>query len=87
MHPSSPFKILTVLTFLALNAAWMVGCSKEESELAEEPNTDSQVERAATEDWPQFRGDPALTGIALGSLPENPALLWSFKTEGPEVGS
>jgi outer membrane protein assembly factor BamB len=30
--------------------------------------------------WPGFRGNPALTGVANGSLPGSPSLLWSFKT-------
>ena len=38
---------------------------------------------AIAEDWPMFRGNPALTGIAQGSLPAKPELLWSFKTQGP----
>ena len=32
-------------------------------------------------DWPMFRGDSALQGIARAPLPEKPALLWKFKTE------
>ena len=36
------------------------------------------ISRAA--DWPQFRGNPALTGVAEGRLPDQPVLLWSFKT-------
>ena len=38
-------------------------------------------------DWPMFRGQPALTGIAPGHLPEKPALLWTFKTAGPVKSS
>lgn len=34
-------------------------------------------------DWPMFRGAPALTGVATGHLPDKPALLWTFKTQGP----
>ena len=33
-------------------------------------------------DWPVFRGNPALTGVAAGPLPTNSALLWTFKTAG-----
>jgi hypothetical protein len=33
-------------------------------------------------DWPQFRGDPSLSGVAKGSLPGKPVLLWTFKTGG-----
>src|SRR6267378_3132784 len=40
------------------------------------------VATAHASDWPMFRGDPALQGSAPGSLPEKPALLWTFKTQG-----
>ncbi|MCL2027120.1 MAG: PQQ-binding-like beta-propeller repeat protein [Bacteroidales bacterium] len=33
------------------------------------------------DDWSIFRGNPALTGYTDVSLPENPALLWIFKSE------
>ncbi len=32
--------------------------------------------------WPVFRGDARLTGIAKGNLPDDIGLLWSFKTGG-----
>ena len=38
-------------------------------------------------DWPMFRGGPALTGVAAGSLPERLSLLWTFKTAGPVKSS
>jgi len=34
-------------------------------------------------DWPQFRGNPSLTGIAADPMPDKPALLWTYKTGGP----
>ena len=34
-----------------------------------------------------FRGGPALTGIAAGTLPDRLGLLWSFKTAGPVKSS
>ena len=34
-----------------------------------------------------FRGGPALTGVAGGSLPERLDLLWTFKTAGPVKSS
>src|SRR6185436_6498317 len=30
-------------------------------------------------DWPQFRGDPALTGVARSTLPAQPKLLWTYE--------
>jgi len=32
-------------------------------------------------DWPSFRGNPQLTGVATDSLPENLELLWTFAAE------
>jgi outer membrane protein assembly factor BamB len=37
-------------------------------------------------DWPIFRGDSSLSGVAAGSLPDRFKLLWSFKI-GSEVKS
>src|SRR6185503_11726471 len=37
--------------------------------------------------WPMFRGNPALTGVASGNLPDKLSLLWSFKTGGPVKSS
>src|SRR5205807_4201508 len=37
--------------------------------------------------WPMFRGEPALRGVALGSLPPKLQLAWSFKTGGPVKSS
>lgn len=38
-------------------------------------------------DWPMYRGQPALTGIASGKLPAQLTLLWSFQTAGPVKSS
>ena len=35
----------------------------------------------SSEDWPSFRGNPQLTGVATGKLPDNPKLLWTYQTE------
>src|SRR6267378_3779532 len=43
--------------------------------------------KSSSADWPMFRGNPALTGVATGALPDKPALLWSFKTGGPVKSS
>ena len=42
---------------------------------------------APGDDWPMFRGGPALAGVAAGSLPERLELLWTFKTGGPVKSS
>ena len=38
---------------------------------------------APAADWPMFRGNPALTGVAPGSLGTNLALLWTYKADKP----
>src|ERR1051325_1366964 len=46
------------------------------------------VEGVATADsWPMFRGNPGLTGIAPGKLPESLSLQWQFKMGGPTKSS
>lgn len=42
---------------------------------------------AAPGDWPSFRGDPGLTGVAQGSLPADLALLWTFDAGGAITSS
>ena len=46
----------------------------------------SNVQGGVTsDDWPSFRGNSALTGVAAGKLPVNLELLWTFQTgEGIE---
>lgn len=38
-------------------------------------------------DWPLFRGDPGLTGIAAPGLSADPELLWTFTAEGAITSS
>ena len=33
----------------------------------------------AAQDWPQFRGDPALNGTSTAPAPANPKLLWTWQ--------
>ena len=37
--------------------------------------------QASSDEWLSFRGNPQLTGVATGELPENLKLLWTFETE------
>jgi outer membrane protein assembly factor BamB len=37
--------------------------------------------------WPISRGNPQLQGLAAGHIPDDPQLLWSFKTDGPVKSS
>ena len=34
-------------------------------------------------DWPIFRGNRGLTGVAAGAVPDKPALLWKFDANEP----
>src|SRR2546426_826233 len=47
----------------------------------------SEGSPASGANWPMFRGNPALTGIASGPWPDKLSLLWSFKTGGPVKSS
>jgi len=38
---------------------------------------------AALAGWPMFRGEPALTGLATGRLPDQLELRWSYNTGAP----
>ncbi|MFQ5670259.1 MAG: PQQ-binding-like beta-propeller repeat protein [Acidobacteriota bacterium] len=41
----------------------------------------STLATAARADWPLFRGDARLTGMASGVLPEHPEPLWTFQAD------
>ena len=46
------------------------------------------AEGVATPDaWPMFRGNPGLTGIAPGKLPDSLSIQWQFKMGGPTKSS
>src|SRR5690349_15246210 len=47
----------------------------------------SSEQSPGPESWPMFRGGPSLLGIARVNLPKAPALLWTFKTQGPVKSS
>jgi outer membrane protein assembly factor BamB len=42
---------------------------------------------AAGKDWPVFRGNPALQGVAQGELADDPQLRWTFDTGGEILSS
>ena len=33
----------------------------------------------SADEWPQFRGNPQLTGVAAGTLPASLKLLWTYE--------
>src|SRR6266571_8185823 len=50
-------------------------------------NQEAGEAAASGANWLMFRGNPALTGVAAGTLPDKLSLLWSFKTGGPVKSS
>ena len=40
----------------------------------------SIVGETGAAEWPMFRGNPGLTGVAQGALPDKLSSLWTFKT-------
>lgn len=72
------------LWLILLCLACFAGCEERPLSVRTD-STDKQASpRAeAKTDWPIFRGDPALRGVALGELAGPTQLLWTFKTGGP----
>jgi outer membrane protein assembly factor BamB len=64
---------------LVLIPVLMVSCSKKE--------VTKKVVDVETVSWSIFRGDSRLSGMAADELPEELALLWSFKTESWIISS
>ena len=58
------------------------GCGRQGDSSAAKPGGSSSPATAAdTSDWPMFRGNPQLTGVATGSLAPKLKLAWTFKAE------
>ena len=73
-------KILCLLAFAVL----LVGCGeKSASTNGATKNSPAPKPVISNADWPMFRGDAALSGVAPGELAVPLKLLWSFKTGGP----
>jgi len=50
---------------------------------AAEPEAAKAAAPAVQKNWPMYRGSPDFRGIAAGSLPDAPELLWQFDTGEP----
>jgi outer membrane protein assembly factor BamB len=73
---------------VALAAAAIVACSDAPpAGDGAAPTTAEATAPAAAVDWPIFRGDAALRGVASGRVPDAPALLWTFPTGGAIASS
>ena len=69
-------------TALLLIIASLAGCSRQAVELSMDEGDTALPGPAPARDWPQSRGDPGLTGIAHGELPDSLTLLWTYHTAG-----
>lgn len=67
------FKLLKTIPFLLL----FLSCS----------NTFLSQQDKNAQDWHLFRGDASLSGYTKLELPENPVLLWSYKSESRTASS
>ncbi|MFH1417186.1 MAG: PQQ-binding-like beta-propeller repeat protein [Planctomycetota bacterium] len=47
---------------------------------------DASTSASEAGDWPMFRGNPQLTGVATSDLPSNPKLLWKCRA-GESIGA
>lgn len=74
-----PFFIIAVP--IAAMIAWIV---YHKHPAVNEPQTAPAAQPASFggDDWPIFRGNPELTGLAAGDLPDTLKLAWKFQTGG-----
>ena len=70
-----------VLFLTAVVLSLMLACSRSEDRAGRPPG---DVEGA---DWPVFRGDTAMSGVARDPIPDRLDLLWSFDTGALIVSS
>jgi outer membrane protein assembly factor BamB len=59
-----------------------VGCGEEGSPVGVEGESEATIAALRAARWPMFHGDPALTGLAGGTLPDRLDLVWRFETRG-----
>ncbi len=67
----------------AAAAVWLVGLPPRQQTLSdqkERPGTEETAKLLQNTEWPMYRGNPALTGVAAAALPERLGLLWKYKT-------
>ncbi len=75
MKRSPSNNVLLIITIVLASA-----CSNAKE--AAKPSRD-----VASANWPVFRGDPSLAGVAEDGVPDKLSLLWSFPTESAIVSS
>jgi outer membrane protein assembly factor BamB len=79
----APFWILTVLLVAPACAGEAEGAEAAAQGAGAAPGETEEAPAA----WPIFRGDPGLTGVAQGSLPASPELLWTYEAGGAITSS
>ena len=79
--------ILRINCLLALAVLLALASCGRQEPLHEAPSSGSSSTKQAHTDWPIFRGDPALSGVAKGELQVPLSLAWTFKTGGPVQSS
>jgi outer membrane protein assembly factor BamB len=72
---------------LLLLIAGLAGCSPKAEQVEDATASLAQPQAAQSADWPSFRGDPALRGVAPRSLVLPLELQWTYKSGAPVVSS
>jgi len=61
----------------------LAGCAEPEAPTTTQPT----AAPVTATDWPNFRGNPALQGVAAGALSDQPELSWTYTTAGAITSS
>ena len=78
---NTPFPLIAGLTSLLLATGACGG------EVGSQAPTVAAAEPGAAATWAIFRGDSGLGGVAAGTLPSEPALLWTYEAGGAITSS
>lgn len=65
----------------------VAGCGEEGQHSNQDPSTLEASSGASSRDWPIYRGNPALEGVAPGALSRDFELAWRFGTGGAILSS
>jgi len=86
--PMQADRIRTTALLAALSCllAAPAGCTRPDSAAADKRGADETTGQGAAADpaalaWPLFRGDPLASGVAPGSLPAQPGVVWKHVVE------
>ena len=83
---SSRFWVFTILLVLSWSMFWLsFEMAQETADLVQVKKRQEKISSNSAlpvKPWLMFRGDQAQTGVATGTLPDKPELLWTFKAGG-----